>query len=242
MSPSVSLIITTYNRANLLASAFETLQYLTLPDEVIVVDDGSDDQSVRSVCERHTLETPVRYVRNEPVHRGTRCQPTNVAIKRSSGDLIIHSDPEVEFLSDIVDQYRKATREFPDNILAPDVAYHDTYPYCQIEACRVIAAGDGLHATGGPCYAYRRDWLLEVGGWDESLGWGGWDDLDLHTRLSWIGHSHVAVPGAQVRHHWHEEMDWSGSENKSNADIVQSKRYPQDLVANVDREWGVVRP
>lgn len=235
----ITMIVTTCNRGNLLARSLKTLSEITAPDEIIVVDDGGDDNTW-DVCRLSPL--PVRYVYNQPAHRATRCQPSNVAIRMASHEHVLHADPELEFVSDVVAQFREHADKRPEAILAPEYAFHDTYRGCPLEECVSIYAGDGLHKTAGPGYMYRRQWLLDVGGWDESLVHGGWDDLDLHMRLSWAGHVHEAVPGTVVRHRWHPEQSWEGAEpGLSNKPFVEAKQNPQHLVANPGVEWGVLR-
>ncbi len=231
------MFITTWNRASLLDGSLGVLAGLTLPDELIVVDDDSTDDT-QAVCEKWAEHLPLRYVYNKPRHRGTCCQQWNVGIRAATGDYVLHAHPETEFLSDLVAQFREAVPEFPERILVPHHSYIDGYEDCPLEDSAYCGPADGLHAHGGGAHLYKRDWMLEVGGYDESFGPGGWDDLDFHMRLEWAGHTHVGVPGAVTRHRWHPRMDWEGSEGASNGPLVQAKRR-EDLVANAGTEWGV---
>src|SRR5437870_2955166 len=67
-SPLVSVVIPTRNRAPLLAESLASLARQTLATrdfEVVVVDDGSSDDTSR-VCNRAAKRMNVRYVRIDP--------------------------------------------------------------------------------------------------------------------------------------------------------------------------------
>ena len=61
-----SMIITTHNRAHLLDTSLRRLQRMTLPDEILVIDDGGDDNT-EQVCitAMQYIPRPIRYVYND---------------------------------------------------------------------------------------------------------------------------------------------------------------------------------
>ena len=243
----ISMIMTSYNRARLLGRSLSRLKNLTLPDEIIVVDDGGSDDT-RDVCSWYAGEyqMPITYVYNDRPGYGNRCQPTNVAIKLAMHDLILHTEPEVEFLTDVVRLFGEAVDSHPDDILAPWYGLHDSWEECEIKDCFVACPGNGLHDNGGNAFLYRRSWIEEIGGWDESLEPGGYDDIDFHMRLSWIGHRQVPISLTEIRHRWHDTIPWNAGSASAqpaslrNKERVEAKRYPEDLIANKGREWGML--
>lgn len=99
--PRVSVIIPTYNRAAYLLQALQSIASQSLqPYEVIVVDDGSSDNT-REVVQSYP--STLRYLRQD--HRGV-VAARNLGLEMAEGDLIAWLDSddlwEPEFLSTIV--------------------------------------------------------------------------------------------------------------------------------------------
>ena len=89
----VSLIITTYNNPLTLKKVTDSILSQTkLPDEVIIADDGSDEDTARVV--KHFLERiPFSVIHVWHEHKGFRgAKIRNDAIKRSVGEYIILLD------------------------------------------------------------------------------------------------------------------------------------------------------
>src|SRR5882757_6392481 len=90
--PSVSVVIPCFDQAHYLGEAIESALGQTLPPaELIVVDDGSDDNS---------FEVAGRYpeaVRRRQSHRGVAAA-RNAGIAASSGDLLVFLDADDRLL------------------------------------------------------------------------------------------------------------------------------------------------
>lgn len=89
-SSYVSLIVPTYNRADLLLETVESVRRQTYSNfEIIVADDGSTDETaVRCAA----LNSSLRYLRLE--HSGTPEIPRNHAIEIARGELIAFLDDD----------------------------------------------------------------------------------------------------------------------------------------------------
>jgi glycosyltransferase involved in cell wall biosynthesis len=97
----ISVIIPTYNRSNLISSPLEAIANQSMiPDEVIVVIDGSKDNT-KDVVERYSSKLAIKIIE---IPNGGRSVARNVGVKHSTGDLIIFLDDDMrpfpEFIRD----------------------------------------------------------------------------------------------------------------------------------------------
>lgn len=96
MKPTISAIITGYNYARFLPAAIESVLTQTLPpDEIIVVDDGSTDDTAAVVA--RYADRGVRYVYKE---NGGAGAARNRGITESRGDLLAFLDGDDRWLPD----------------------------------------------------------------------------------------------------------------------------------------------
>ena len=100
--PSVSVVVTTYNRAALLQSAIESAKAAASNPEVIVVDDCSTDDTP-TVCAKIN---GIRYVRL-PVNRGL-ANARNVGVAASSSEFISFLDDDDLRLPGSLDEQLRA--------------------------------------------------------------------------------------------------------------------------------------
>ncbi len=109
----ISVIITVYNRANLLRLALLSLRNQSyLPDELIISDDGSKEDIVASIKDiTNTLSFPVKYIRQE--NKGFRlAKCRNNGARVAENEQLIFLDQDLihtrNYLSTLHDNYRKA--------------------------------------------------------------------------------------------------------------------------------------
>ncbi len=93
---NISAIIPTFNRASLLESALDSVLAQTYPvHEIIVVDDGSTDNTVEVVHERQgrakLKQIPIHLIEQE---QGGAAKARNAGIAASSGDWIAFLDSD----------------------------------------------------------------------------------------------------------------------------------------------------
>ncbi len=96
--PLVSVIIPTYNRADLIQRAINSVRNQTYRNlEILVVDDGSLDNT-RSVVES-IPDSRIRYMRHEK-NRGLPAAARNTGIRAARGDFIAFLDDDDEWRED----------------------------------------------------------------------------------------------------------------------------------------------
>src|SRR5262245_30053928 len=107
--PAVSIIVPTYNRAELLRLALDSLVRQTDRDfETIIVDDGSTED-ISTVAEEHSVRPRViRQSRSGPA--GAR----NRGVAEAAADLIAFLDSDDEWLPSKLQRYRDAMTAQPD--------------------------------------------------------------------------------------------------------------------------------
>jgi hypothetical protein len=115
---TVSVIIPTYNRAGFIGEAIDSaLNQTRVPDEIIVVDDGSTDDTPRVLS---AYQAPVRVIRQE--NRG-RSAARNAGLAAARSDAVIFLDSDDTLLPTNIERLAKVLEENP----LVGVAYSDSY-------------------------------------------------------------------------------------------------------------------
>lgn len=281
-----SLLITVFNRSNLLKRSLSRLTHLTLPDEVLIVDDGSSD-NCESVISEFKDKLPIRYIYNHNPSWSICSFARNIGIKNTDCDIIVTSEPEILFVTDVIAQIKQDMEENPMQLVSAGTIYHAQHD-CVVGENFVVDAQAALkdsivqeyqtaprsYHPSGFCKtvnmqatfiaAYRREWLMELGGWDEQFpGCWGFDDIELCTRLRINSVNQFIDKKIEAIHQWHPHPPgdiWSKDAhendlyfqskklNEAEADILEAKRLgtyttiDPRLIANKDIEWGVIKP
>ena len=211
----VSVIVVNWNRRDMLHACLASLLRQTFPHfEVIVVDNGSGDDSVAMVKQEFPA---VRLIQNTE-NRGF-CGGNNQGIAAAQGGLIALLNNDAEAGPDWLSALEKAFGADPRVGMAAskilvhgdsrriDKAGHLIYPDGQnrgrgsgeIDCGQYDVQSETLWPDG--CAAmYRKAMLQRIGGFDEDFFAYG-DDAELGLRARIAGWRCVYVPGAVVRHH-----------------------------------------
>lgn len=103
----ISVIIPVYNKLKYLETAFlSILNQSRVPEEIIISDDGSEED-VKSILNSFSLKnTDVKYVRQE--HKGFRAgKCRNNGVRISSGDLLIFWDQDIVVTHHYIELFEK---------------------------------------------------------------------------------------------------------------------------------------
>ncbi|MEL7069171.1 MAG: glycosyltransferase family 2 protein [Cyanobacteria bacterium J06555_13] len=196
-----SIVITTYNRLELLKRAIRSALDQTVQCQVVVVDNASDDGTqayVESLCQQVNSEQLTRlvYVRNADnlQHAGA----VNAGVKAASGEWIKLVDDDDYLAANCIEVMSRAIELRSQAVI------------CSCQAAQVDTDGNELSRTaptgpgdifyipqadihygmllemvpfGTPIQvAVRRDAFLSSGGWDESMT--SCDDIDSWIRVA----------------------------------------------------------
>jgi cellulose synthase/poly-beta-1,6-N-acetylglucosamine synthase-like glycosyltransferase len=200
---SVSVIIPTFNGGSGLAPTIASLQRQTLrPFEIIVVDDGSTDDT-RAIAERARTLGLVSMV----ICHGTRCGRSpaiNAGARFASGDLILTVDADTVFEPTAVARVAAAFSDPRVGGATCNIAISNERESLwtglqAVEYLMSISAGksmldmaDAIACLSGACSMYRRDVFLRQGGLDVGPG----EDLEFSLRLRRLGYVIRFVPEA----------------------------------------------
>jgi glycosyltransferase involved in cell wall biosynthesis len=173
----VSIVIPALNEERHLGQLLSDLQRQSQrPDEVIVVDAGSNDATIRTA--KHSSTTVLRS--EPPVARGR-----NLGGYRATGDLIFFLDADTRLPKTFFEDFVCEVERRGLDIACPRYLPHDSTP-----TIRAIHAFWGtvlkvfertLPSGAGHCIALRSELFQESRGFDPSLKF---DDVELVRRLS----------------------------------------------------------
>ncbi len=215
MSVSLSYVIPHHNRIDLLSGCLDAIEqqtYRPRHQEIIVVDDCSQDDSVSWLRAHH----PEVRLQENSANLGF-ARTVNLGLKMALGDWIILVNNDVQLAPDCV---AAACRSFSRedvasvafgilNLRNPDLfdSAGDLYTlagYAQkrhegLEVCRHQVAYGPVFSACGAAAAYRANALREAGYFDESLE-AYYEDVELGIRLRLAGYGCVFEPEARALH------------------------------------------
>jgi ADP-heptose:LPS heptosyltransferase/glycosyltransferase involved in cell wall biosynthesis len=242
-----SIVISTYNRADVLDRTLSTICGLTVDSgatwELIVVDNGSTD-STREVCGRYARALPLRYLREM---RQGQNYAANYGVSEARSDLILLTDDDVDvtpgWASAILDAARQNEsasffggkvlsrwQGVPPRWFSENVDMIRSNPRVDLgSAQRRFSNGDEPRLIGANL-AFRKT-LFESGfrfreelgpsGDGRSGGRVGPAELDWEERVLQAGHEGMYVPDALV---YHRDPPWRMTEKYVRHWYVESGR------------------
>lgn len=211
---SVTVIIVNWNSGILLEKCLQHLKMQTIqPEQIIVVDNGSTDDSLNNTYLSAEKITVLKMGVNIGFAAGN-----NRALEECSTEFValLNTDafPEKDWLERLLDAAHKN----------PEVAAFGSKQLYLNNPEFIDGTGDIYHISGlawrnrygkkqnkqdsisreifSPCAAaalYRRQPIVDIGGFDEDF-FSYMEDVDLGFRLRLLGHKAVYVPAAVVHH------------------------------------------
>lgn len=203
---SVTVLVTQYNDLRVLRTLDSLLAQTRQPDAVLVADGGSRAE-VLDAMRRWGVEHPQLAVRIE-AHHGSVAGTRASALRSLAGktDVLAFLDTDEVappgWLAALVAPIEEGRADFtggPTRPLAPPSSKGEAY-LNEFEAWfypNVVARDITKLPMGNS--AWRLAKLLDVGGFDERLRWGG-EDYDLNLRVVATGGRGVYVPDGWLYH------------------------------------------
>lgn len=222
----ISVLVCTYNGAATLRETCGAISQLEYPDvEVIVVDDGSTDESGAIAREYGftVISTENRGLSNA----------RNTALAAASGEIVAYVDddavPDPHWLTYLADAF--ARTDFvavggPNLPVPADGAVADAVAVSPGNPIHVLLEDrEAEHIPGCNC-AFRTEALREIGGFDPRFRTAG-DDVDVCWRLQDRGWRIGYSPAAMVWHHRRATV----------RDYLRQQRGYGQAEAMLERKW-----
>ena len=242
----VSLIVTTYNwKEALRLSLLSAFEQSTLPDEIIVADDGSSDGTDAMIEELRQL-SPVPLIHSWQEDEGFRAaRSRNLAISKASSEYIVMIDGDMllhrHFIKDHMacatkNCFLQGSRVLMDAGLTQQRFHHASLTFPSIWDKGLKNRTNGLyipllskficrktmrkHRSIRSCNfsCYRKD-ILSVNGFNEDFVTWGREDSELAERLYNKGVRRKNLKFSGIQYHlYHKE----GSSNSGNDALLQA--------------------
>ncbi len=230
--PTVSVVIPTFNRANLLPRAISSVLAQTFSNfELIIVDDGSTDNTAEVVKEFADLR--IRYIALGKNCGGSHAR--NQGIQSAQAEFVAFLDSDDEWLPKKL-ELQLARLQSSDNPYAT-VIYclgYEYYESAQRKKLPNLIAHEGdvfdnlLRGWLPPTtslFLSKRSSLLDVGGFDESLP--SFQDYDLWLSLAKANNHFLAVTEPLIIRYFHGNQIISNlSANLTGFQIFENKWGP----------------
>jgi len=236
--PRVSVVVCTRNGAKTLDQTLAGLARLDYPDfEVIVVDDGSTDDTPR-IARKHEVKlisTP---------HRGLS-MARNTGLEAATGQIIAYLDddawPDEHWLMYLAEAFAQTTHAgiggpniapLGDGVVAESVARSPGNPTHVLLTDRLAEHIPGCNM------AFRTDCLRAIGGFDPQFTIAG-DDVDVCWRIQERGWTLGFTAGAMVWHHRRNSIRrfWKQQYNYGAAEGQLERKWPQRYTAGGHVAW-----
>ena len=207
---AVSIVIPTYNRCAQLSNLLDSLDKLVCPwkTEVLIVDDDSTDATpgvVEAWCGT-THDFQPRLVRMEK--NGGPAKARNLGIGEANGNVLVFTDDDCvvhrKWLVSLVSRLDSDTevvgvggRVLPLNrdVFSRFYTFH-----------RILDPPKSLKYLVSANCCYRREPVVEVGGFDTDIRKPGGEDIGLSFKLDKQGHSFAFAKDAIVFHDYRGDL------------------------------------
>jgi GT2 family glycosyltransferase len=237
--PRVSVVVCTFNGGRTLSATLEGIERLEYPElEVIVVDDGSTDDTAAIAARFHA-----RLIRTP---NGGLGSARNVGAANATGEIVAYLDddawPDPHWVQYLVDTFARtgSAAVGGPNIPPPGVnAVAESVAHSPGGPIHVLITDTQAEHIPGCNFAIRKAALEALGGFDPQFRAAG-DDVDLCWRLQEAGQRVGFNPGAMVWHHRRSSLAayWRQQRGYGRAEALLQRKWPQRYNAAGHVSWG----
>ncbi len=218
----ISVVIPVYNSKNFIEQAVNSAAHFDIVDEIILIEDGSEDESY-TMCEQLVNKhSNVKLFTHEGRKNKGAAASRNLGTLKASNDWIAFLDADDYFLPNRFDDFSECLRKeiYFDGIYEAAI-YEDSKKIYSISKSIdpkklfhfLIRGTYGHFCTNG--IIVKKDLLIRAGLFDESLRLH--QDSELWLRLSFYGKlisGNLNEPIAVIRRHENNRI-WKGTSSSS---------------------------
>src|SRR3990167_627597 len=182
-NPNISIVVPSYSQSEFLLEALDSVWQQTVhPYELIIVDDGSTDNSYE-IAERwkeeHGYRLPTILVRQ--VNKGL-ASARNTGIMNATGDYILPLDADDKFFPYAIEEIVREIEATDADIIAPSLRTFGLSSVVTILDKNLTLESFRAVNRMGYFSAFRRSKALEVGGYSPKMVYG-YEDLHFWIDL-----------------------------------------------------------
>lgn len=209
----VSLVMTAYQRSDLLDWTLRSIRDQVFDGEVIVVEDGYDGGLTRAVCNAHGAKWLCRKDR-PAIAYSNQSVPLNMGIRAAQGEVLILQNAECKHVSERL--IANLCSVGPNQAL---------FARC-VSLRQDGTEGEDYCSTANPrpfffCGSILRKNMPEF---DEGYVGYGWEDDDMAEQLKRNGISFVFRDDLVVHHQWHKSF-WLGDAEAAKLQELNRERF-----------------
>lgn len=222
----ISVIIPCFNQAEYLEDCIESV-YDQQPHEIIIVDDGSTDNTLE-IAERYMfkqfpgIESPVRVVRQ--VNKGLAAA-RNTGIMNATGDWILPLDADDMLKDNTISKFTEIINQNAQQNISVFAPSFEEFGLRQGQVILGVFGLEDLKTANRLGYfsLIRRQALLEIGGYNPKMRWG-FEDWDLWFDIWKRGGLIMVLQDILIKYRIRE-----------NSMITEANKHSDELIGQIKR-------
>lgn len=242
MKNKLSIIIVTWNTAEITQKCVQTVNKFLKDPEIIIVDNDSKDNTIKLLSK----EKNVKIIKNKTNLGFSKAN--NIGLKHASNEFVLFMNSDIELIDDSLDNLLRYFKE-NENIcligpkfLNPDMtmqasvfpkqtifnAFREFYLKQKNTYSKYIPKTDQptkVWAISGACILIRKSLLQSIGGWNEKYFFY-FEDMDLCRQINKLHKDIVFYPQSKIIHrHGASGVKLADSSKQWRRLIPGSKQY-----------------
>lgn len=222
---NISIVIPVYNQAEYLEECLDSVfNQTTPPYEIIVVNDGSTDNSLE-IAERYKfsqfpgIESPVKVINQ--VNKGL-ASARNTGIMNATGEWVLFLDSDDALKENAIEIFTRSIYQFNADVIAPSF---ETFGLSETKVTLGNFTMEDLKLANRLGYfsMIRKSALLEVGGYNPKMLWG-YEDYDIWFDLFKRAKTVTVLPEVLVRYRIRE-----------NSMLTEANKHSDELMGQIKR-------